>query len=812
MMDEDQVKAEEFYDADKIQVLKGLEAVRRRPGMFIGDVHDGTGLHHMVFELVDNSIDEALVGFCDRISVTIHFDGSITVEDNGRGIPTEIHKEESRSAAEVVLTTLHAGGKFDHKSYRLSGGLHGVGISVVNALSEYLKLEIKRGGFLYYQDYIRGKPCDSLKVIGRTKQTGTKITFKPDREIFSNVDFSFDILTQRLRELSFLNKGVTISITDERKDKHYDFNGRGGILSFVEYLNRNKVTIHERPIYFKDKRGGIEVEIALQWNDSYVENIFCYTNNIPNRDGGTHLTGLRAGITRTINNYGSENNLLKDLKGSLSGDDVREGLSCVVSIKHPEPSFDSQVKSKLISSEVKGIVEAVVCEYLGRYFEEHASVARKIVAKATLAARAREALKRARETIIRKGILDVSTLPGKLADCEERDPALSELFIVEGDSAGGSAKQGRDRRFQAILPLRGKILNVEKARFEKMLSSQELTTLITTLGTGIGKETYNFSKLRYHNIILMTDADFDGSHIRTLLLTFFYRHMPEIIEQGYLYIAQPPLYRVKKGKKEVYLKDEEELNNFLMEEVLKEAVLKVRDNTLTLKEAEVKRLLKEVSKAQKILERINKKKDKRIVEAIIRAGGLKKEMLKDQDLITEALLRIEDYLNEKYPEILPLTFELEPDEEHSSFKIFCETKKGGDLKRTEIDFIFLNSPEYNELYSIESTLIKSLGSPPYFLEYQSKRIEISNLDELWEYVNRLGKEGVYIQRYKGLGEMNPSQLWETTMNPQTRSLLQVRIDDAVEADQIFTVLMGDQVEARREFIEKNALNVRNLDI
>jgi len=796
------------YTAESIQVLHGLDAVRRRPGMYIGDTDDGSGLHHMVYEVVDNAVDEALAGFCDRIDVTIHYDNSVTVEDNGRGIPVEEHPTEHRPTLEVIMTVLHAGGKFDHQSYKVSGGLHGVGVSVVNALSEWLKVEVRRNNRVYAQEFRRGKPVTGCEQIGVSERRGTKVTFKPDREIFAFIEFSFDILSQRLRELSYLNKGLCITIRDERTDKSHEFKYAGGIASFVEDLGKGKTLIHEKPIVLSGAAEGIEVEIAFQYNDSYQENVFCFTNNIKNKDGGTHLTGFRAALTRTLNAYAQEQNLLKDLKGTLSGDDLREGLVAVISVKHPDPKFNNQPKDKLVSSEVKGVVEQVVNERLAQYLEEHPKEARAIIQRAVLAARAREAARKAREMVQRKGALDSSSLPGKLADCQERDPSLCELYIVEGDSAGGSAKQGRDRRFQAILPLRGKILNVERARLEKMLSSQEIATLITALGCGIGDDK-DLSKLRYHRIIIMTDADVDGSHIRTLLLTFFYRQYPELLERGHVYIAQPPLYKVKKGKKELYLKNEHSLEQFLIESGTDDMQATTQQGTLVGEDLRV--LIRQALRYKHLLRQIDKRADSRIIEAIVSASSLTKAELRDPHVCGRELARMQEYLDKHYPELSDARFRLEPDSEHGGYRIVLDPKPGGVRRQTVIDFDFFESSEYEELSGLVAE-VRSRGALPLTLEHGDERLTIERLDELVDRAFEAGRKGLQIQRYKGLGEMNPEQLWETTMDPERRTLLQVRADDPGAAEEIFSVLMGDLVEPRREFIEANALNVRNLDV
>jgi len=798
------------YNEESIQVLKGLEAVRKRPGMYIGDTDDGTGLHHMVYEVVDNSVDEALAGFCDRIDVTIHFDGSVSVEDNGRGIPTGEHPTERRPTAEVVMTVLHAGGKFNHSNYKVSGGLHGVGVSVVTALSEWLKLEIKRDGKTFYQEYRRGDPFTGLDAIGVSEKTGTKVTFKPDSQVFKGTEYSFEVLSQRLRELSYLNRGLTITIRDERSDKSHEFKFAGGIVQFVADLNAAKTVIHDKAIAIEGEVDGTQVDIALQWNDSYQEAVYCFTNNIKNKDGGTHLSGFRASLTRTVNAYAQAAGMLKDLKSGLGGDDISEGLSAIVSIKHPDPKFSNQPKDKLVSSEVKGIVERIVNEKLGRFLEEHPREAKQIIEKAVLAARARDAARKARELVQRKGALDSSSLPGKLADCQERDPALAELYLVEGDSAGGSAKQGRNRKDQAILPLRGKILNVEKARLEKMLSSQEIVTLITALGCGVEQEK-DIDKIRYHRIIIMTDADVDGSHIRTLLLTLFYRHFREIVDRGYLYIAQPPLYRVKKGKKELYLKNEQALEDFLLESAVENLKLRTAAGGDPVEGDRLRHLARQAARYRRLLAVVDRKFDARIVDAIVKSSRLSKVDLRDQMVVAKALARLQQHFDAYAPELSDAVLKVAPDSEHGGFKIVAPAKGGGVRKTTTIDFGFMDSPEFSDLTTIHADLAV-LGAPPYGLENGGETIEFARVEELAERVHELGKKGLAIQRYKGLGEMNPEQLWETTMDPARRTLLQVRVEDAYAADEIFSKLMGDLVEPRREFIEANALNVRNLDV
>jgi DNA gyrase subunit B len=798
------------YKADNIKVLEGLEAVRKRPGMYIGDTSE-RGLHHLVYEVVDNSIDEALVGYCDQIEVTIHIDNSVTVVDNGRGIPVDIHPTEKISAAEVVLTKLHAGGKFDKASYKVSGGLHGVGVSVVNALSETLEVEIKRDGKVYQQSYKRGEPQAPLQEVGTSKERGTRVTFKPDGQIFETTEFSFDTLSQRLRELAFLNRGLKITIDDERTQKKHEFFYKGGLASFVEHLNRAKTSIHPKVVYFEGEKDGVEVEIAMQWNDGYSESIFSFANNINTIEGGTHLIGFRSALTRTINNYAMSSGLLKKDEENLQGEDVREGLTAVISVKVPEPQFEGQTKTKLGNSEVKGIVEALLNEKFGSYLGEHPSEAKKIVAKGVEAARVREATRKAKDLARRKGALDSGSLPGKLADCQERDPALSELYLVEGESAGGSAKQGRDRRNQAILPLKGKILNVEKARFDKMLSSQEIRIMITALGTGV-KEDYDVSKLRYHSIIIMTDADVDGSHIRTLLLTFFYRQMPELVEKGHLFIAQPPLFKVKRGRQERYLKDEAALDDYLIELGTENIRLRAGGDGNGLRGAPLQTFIKKIAQWEKLMGMIaRKKKNRTVIEALLLEEGFSEEALKDKNTLEQLENRLASYVGLVAPEQAPLSCVLGEDAEHNCFKLIVTTRANGSGFQTVIDRELLTSPEYKETRKLSSDLI-GLGIPPYSVENGDQAVELRSLTEVFNHIMEAGKKGQDIQRYKGLGEMNPGQLWDTTMNPETRVLLQVRIEDAVEADQIFSTLMGDEVEPRRKFIEDNALTVKNLDI
>jgi len=811
------------YDATQIKVLEGFEAVRKRPAMYIGTT-GSSGLHHLVFEVVDNSIDEALAGYCNRIEVIIHTDNSITVIDNGRGIPVDIHPVEKRPAAEVVMTTLHAGGKFDSRSYKVSGGLHGVGVSVVNALSEYLGLEIRRDGKVYHQAYQRGKPISKLEVVGKTKSIGTKVVFKPDTDIFETIEFSFDLLSQRLRELAFLNKGVLITIEDEREGKRHEFNYKGGIVSFVEFLNKNKSTLYPKPIYLHGERSFIsveegerreyivQIEIALQYNDTYTENVFSFANNINTKEGGTHLSGFRTALTRTINNYATKNLSPKDFKENFRGEDLQEGLTAVISVKLPQPQFEGQTKSKLGNTNIKGIVEQLIGEKLGCYLEENPRVAKKTVGKALEAARAREAARKAKELTRRKTALESSFLPGKLADCQESDPARCEIYLVEGDSAGGSAKQGRDRRFQAILPLKGKILNVEKARFDKMLENEEINTIISALGTGIEKDENKILTPRYHRIIIMTDADVDGSHIRTLLLTFFYRRMPSLIERGYLYIAQPPLFKVKRGKRERYIKDEISLEKYLLACGAEGVEMITKGSPSSFKDSRLLNLLEKALKYRKLLEKLEKKQwDKNILSALAFEGNFQKDTLKNRASVKEFLIGIKSHASFFHPFVPPIEYLIIEDAEHSCFAIRCLSKIDGISKETIINFDLLTSTELEELRKLAEKL-KNIGPPPFTIKHKNGGWEFNTLSEVLEYVLRSGEKGQEIQRYKGLGEMNPDQLWETTMNPERRTLFQVKIEDAIEADEIFTILMGDQVAPRKEFIYHNAINVTNLDI
>jgi DNA gyrase subunit B len=798
----DNTEARLDYGADNIKVLGGLEAVRQRPSMYIGNTGP-EGLHHLVYEVVDNSIDEALAGFCNQINVVIHTDDSVTVEDNGRGIPVDIHKEENLPAVEVVMTILHAGGKFDHKTYQVSGGLHGVGVSVVNALSEYLEVEIRRDGKVYHQRYEQGITATPLTITGETKRRGTKVIFKPDAEIFSETVFSYDILVTRLRELSFLNRGVRIVLEDERSGKKSDFYYEGGIQEFVIYLNRNKNPMHDPPIYLTGTRQNIIMEIAFQYNDTYNEQIFTYANNINTREGGTHLSGFKAGLTRCINQYMASADLPKNFKEQhLAGDDVREGLTGIISIKIPDPQFEGQTKTKLGNGEVKGLVEALVYENLLTYLGENPQVAKQILAKVVDAARAREAARRAKELARKKGGLSELALPGKLADCQERDPARRELYLVEGDSAGGSAKQARDRRFQAILPLKGKILNVEKARFDKMLQSQEIRTLITALGAGIGQEEQDLEKLRYHRIIIMTDADVDGSHIRTLLLTFFYRQMADLISRGHLYIAQPPLYRLTRGNEKIYLKDEGPFQDYLLTRGLQKKTLTL-GNGETITNSDLVNYLKKVISHQNSMERFEKRGIERgLLKKIIDQGMIDKESLRDQQRV-EAWAQ--DLAEAGY------LFRLERDEEHQAWKVHVYQPGINDVRPWCLDWELLSGSDFQTLVKLRQSLT-ALRRPPYQLEDGAKKWEIPTLEELVQFVMEEGQKGLTVQRFKGLGEMNPEQLWETTMDPENRTLLQVNIEDAVAADEIFTILMGDKVEPRRDFIQNNALDISQLDI
>jgi DNA gyrase subunit B len=802
---------EQHYGAEQIIVLEGLEAVRNTPGMYIGNTGP-EGLHQLVWEVVDNSVDEALAGYCCKISVTIHLDSSVTIEDDGRGIPTESHPTEKISAAEVVMTMLHAGGKFDSSTYKVSGGLHGVGVSVVNALSETLKLEIRREGRVFRQMYSRGKKQSELEAVGTTRRNGTKITFKADHTIFGDLEISYDIVAARLRELAYLNKGLKINFEDERsQNEPVVFEYEGGIVSFVEHLNRAKKTMDSKPIYVAGEKDNNFIECAIQYNDGYSETVFTYCNNINTFEGGTHLSGFRSALTRTINQYASAKGLLKNgkIQVNITGEDLREGLTAVLSVRMLNPQFDSQTKSKLGNMDIRGIVEQLVNEKLSEYLEENPHSGKWIIQKALDASRAREAARKARELTRRKSALESSALPGKLADCQEKDPAKSEIFIVEGESAGGSAKQGRDRRTQAILPLKGKILNVEKARFDKILQNQEIRTLITALGTGIGEEDFDVSKIRYHKIIIMTDADVDGAHIRTLLLTFFFRIMADVINRGYLYFAQPPLFKIKKGKEEFYIKDESSMDDVILGYGLENVVVKNKDGE-SMEGVLLINIIKNILRMEKILDVFERKNMERLVLKAFVLEGLNKDSLAGHEQVEEIVGRVLNRIETFNVELIPMTLDIEKDEEESRYYIDIKTRRNGLSRRTIINTDLTESPSYGEIVTITHRL-RAVGDPPFILETDTSKMEISTFSNMVITIMELGRKKVSIQRYKGLGEMNAEQLWETTMNPENRKILQVTIDDAVRANEIFSTLMGDQVEPRRDFIERNALNVMNLD-
>ena len=793
------------YDSDSIKILKGLEAVRKRPGMYIGDTSDGSGLHHMVFEVVDNAIDEALAGYCDDIKITIHSDNSISVMDNGRGIPTGIKEDDEfkRSAAEIVMTELHAGGKFDANSYKVSGGLHGVGVSVVNALSEWLKLRIWRDGKAHQMEFRHGERVAPLAVVGNTEKRGTEVHFLAARETFSHIEFHYEILAKRLRELSFLNNGVKIELIDQRNGKSENFAYSGGVKGFVEYMNRSKTVLHPRIFHAVGEKEGMTIEVSMQWNDSYGESVQCFTNNIPQRDGGTHLTGLRAAMTRVINKFIEENEFAKKAKVETSGDDMREGLTCVLSVKVPEPKFSSQTKDKLVSSEVQPVVSEVVATKLSEYLLENPADAKTICGKIVDAARAREAARKARELTRRKGVLDGVGLPGKLADCQEKDPALCEIYIVEGDSAGGSAKQGRDRKFQAILPLRGKVLNVEKARIDKVISSEQIATLITALGAGIGKDDFNHDKLRYHRIIIMTDADVDGAHIRTLLLTFFYRQMPQLVENGYVYIAQPPLYKIKMGKEERYVKDELELKSAQLGRALNDAVLNPGGGAAVITGEPLAHIASQFLMTDAVINRLSRTLDPEVLRGFLNCPRID---LTNAESASKAAVWLSDAVGS-----LTITVKVEQDEVHDGYRLRCVKTLHGNTRETVIDTTLIETGDYDQIVKT-SLMLNGLIREGAEIRRGEKSLAVKNFGEALEWLLGQAKDSMHIQRYKGLGEMNPEQLWETTMDPKVRILHRVQIEDAIGADEIFSTLMGDDVEPRRAFIETNALVVNNLDV
>ncbi|MDQ6972217.1 MAG: DNA topoisomerase (ATP-hydrolyzing) subunit B [Mariprofundaceae bacterium] len=802
---------EKEYGADSIKVLRGLDAVRKRPGMYIGDTDDGTGLHHMVFEAVDNSIDEALAGHCDKVEVILHSDDSVTVRDNGRGIPVEIHSEEGVSAAEVIMTILHAGGKFDNNSYKVSGGLHGVGVSVVNALSESLELVIRRAGKVHFQRYTNGEPDEPLKVIGDAKGSGTEVHFLPSLQVFSHRNFSIDILATRLRELSFLNSGVRIELYDERHDNRQVFEYIGGITAFVKHLNRTRNALHNECVAVTGERDGVTLELSMQWTDAYQENVYCYTNNIPQKDGGTHLAGFRSALTRCVNTYANSNDMLKKHKVTLSGEDCREGLTAVLSVKVPDPKFSSQTKEKLVSSEVRAVVESVVNEKFSEWLEENPKEAKRVIGKVIEAAVAREAARKARELTRRKGALDISSLPGKLADCQEKDPASCEIYLVEGDSAGGSAKQGRDRKFQAILPLKGKILNVERARFDKMLSNQEIGTMITAFGTGIGAEDFDPSKLRYHRIIIMTDADVDGSHILTLLLTFFYRQMRELVERGHLYIAQPPLYRVSRARKSRYISNDDELFEFLLEHGAQGMAYFSSGAEKAMNGERLATLVRSIHKLEGLRRRLSQRVDVPVLRLLLESGKLERSMFRHQDKLEDRMREVVAAFAKASRVDESLEYVLHEDSEQGCWQVEFRRRDHGRTLHSWLDMDLVGTTEYKEAQTLCASVQKLVKEGAHLVR-EEKQWPVEHYEDIAAVIEAEGRKGLSIQRYKGLGEMDPEQLWETTMDPEVRTLLRVTLDDAIAADETFATLMGDAVEPRRKFIQDNALKVRNLDV